>query len=135
MNIVTDTRQHETGLWDDVVCAVRDDLRAFWGLWDTHIAPRIDSGLPVTYNDAEQWNGDNVDVAHVFSQLRCLTRKVKAITDAYIPRTSIEERVLNCVQSLIRDLRKEKQATLRMFVEELMVYAAAPDFVYPRPVD
>ena len=138
MNIVTDPqdmRHHETGLWDDVVCAIRDDLRAFWGLWDTHIAPRIDGGLPVTYNDAEEWNGDNVDVARVFSQLRCLTCKVKTITDAYVPRTAIEKRVLNRVQLLIHDLRIEKQSKLRQFVEELMVCAAAQDFVYPRPVD
>ena len=122
-------------LWDDVVHAIRDDLRAFWGLWDTDIAPRLDRGLPVTYKDAEEWNGDNVDVVLVFSRLRCLTSEVKTITDTYVPRTSIEERVLNRVQSLLRDLRTETQASMRMFVEELMVYAAVTDFVYPRPVD
>jgi hypothetical protein len=141
MSIVSDqqdTRHHETGLWDDVVCAVRDDLRAFWGLWESDIAPRVDGGLPVTYKDAVEWNGDNVDVVRVLSQLRCFTRLVATMTDNWVPKTSFEKRVLFCVQSLILNLdccKRDDKANLQLFIQCILGDAQVPEFVYPRPVN
>ena len=124
-------------MWDDVLHAIRDDLRALWGLWDTDIAPRLDSGLPVTQKDAEDWKGDNVDVVRVLARLRSLTSQVKIITDTYVPKTSIEERVFYIVNSLLAKLNREQEDRdkLCMFVYGIVVYADVPDFVYPRPVD
>ena len=54
-------------IWDDVVHAIRDDLRVFWGLWATHIGPRLDPGVPLDYETFKEWKADNVDTACVFS--------------------------------------------------------------------
>ena len=94
-------------MWNDVVHAIRDDLRAFWGLWESDIAPRLDRGLPVTYQDARKWKGDNVDLADVFSRLRCLTSQVKTIADNYVPKSPNEQFVHACVKSLLTNTEKE----------------------------
>ena len=124
-------------MWDDVVLAIREDLRAFWGLWETDIAPRLDPGVPVTYDDARTWKVDNIDVDRVYSRLQGLTRQVKGITDAYAPKTSIEERVLYCVKSLFPylDRVQEDKINLQLFVELVVVTIPIPDLVYPRPVN
>ena len=119
--------------------AIRGDLRAFWGLWETDIAPRLDAGIPVTSEAAEEWTTDNINVPHVLTELQGLTRLVKTIADAWVPKTSIETRVLFCVKLLISTLdccKREDKANLRLFVRCMIDNARTPeDFVYPRPVD
>ena len=121
--------------WDDVVHAIRDDLRAFWGLWESDIAPRLDPGLPVTYEVAAKWKGGDVDLADVFSRLRCLTRQVRTITDNYVPTSPDEQRIQARVKSLLTDSEKEYKGYQCLFIHEMLVCAQMPGFVYPRPVD
>ena len=135
MNIVTDPqdmRQHETGLWDDVVHAIRDDLRVFWGLWETDIAPRLDPGIPVTHDASVAWKMDNIDIGCVLDRLRSLARQVKTITDQHIPKTATDERLLVDVRSLLAYLDRGQ---LLLFVQWIIVEMKLPQFVYPRPVD
>jgi hypothetical protein len=122
-----------------VLHAIRGDLRAFWGLWETDIAPRLDAGIPVTTKVADEWTTDNINVPRVLTELRGLTQLVKTIADAWVPKTSIETRVLFCVNLLISNLdccKREDKANLQLFVRCIIDNARAPDdFVYPRPVD
>ena len=58
-------------MWDDVVHAIRDDLRAFRGLWETDIARRLGPGVPMTYQDAKAWKPENTeDTVGIFARLR-----------------------------------------------------------------
>ena len=134
LTIAHDPVEH---MWDDVVLAIREDLRAFWGLWETDIAPRLAVGIPVTYDDSEKWEANNVDIVQLLFKLRFLTHQVKDITDHYTPKTSIEERVLKVIKLVLKNLdyKQEDRLNVRLFVADMIVSAKVPDFVYPRPVD
>ena len=121
--------------WADVVCAIRDDLRAFWGLWGFIIGPRLDPGIPGTYEDASKWNGDGVNLALVFSRLRGLTNQVKTIADHYIPKTPDEQAVHAKVKSLLVDSEHEHKDLQCIFIRKMLLYAIYPGFEYPYPVD
>ena len=112
-----------------------DDLRAFWGLWATEIGPRLDPGVTLDHDTAVQWKADNVDIAHVFSQLWCLTRYVEVIVDNVTPKTSVEQRVRNCARSLLLDCVKGNQIGLQYFVQGMFSCLSVRDFDYPLPLD
>jgi hypothetical protein len=131
----TNNEPVEDDPWADVLCAIRNDLRAFWGLWESVIAPRLDPGLPVTYKDAAKWKGDGVDLDLVFSCLRRLTRQVKPIIDNHVPKTSESQAVHARLKSLLADAEKDYKPLQCIFIKQLLLYADMPDFAYPHPVD
>ena len=135
---LTTRQDSQDRVWDDVVHAIREDLRAFWGLWVTVIAPRLGEGIPTKYQDAKEWKVDNIDTVLVVFRLRCLTRQVEAITETWVPNTSIEKRVLTCVKFLFTLLncpKREDKDNLRLFVRDILTNVDIEDFVYPLPVD
>ena len=82
-----------------------------------------------------EWKGDNVDIDHVFRLLRDLIYQRKNIADEWVPKTSIETRVLNRMKSLLTECEQENKDTLRSFVLRTVTFATVPDFVYPYPVN
>ena len=120
--------------WDDVLRAIDEDLRAFWGLWETVIAPRIDANLPRTLHATEGWNVDDVDVTNVWHQLERMQSLVMDLISRREPKPE-EGRVLASLGRFMVPYKEKGAIYLRLFIVRITTFAQVPGIVYPMPVN
>ena len=87
--------------WDDVLRAIDEDLRAFWGLWTTVILPRLDPNIPTERETVKVWNGDGVDISNVWVQTEDLQAQVKKLVDKRQTKPGEDPRWRECLDGIV----------------------------------
>ena len=128
-------------MWDDVLQAIHEDPRAFWGLWSTVIAPRLGPGVPQTYKEKEAWTGSNVNITEVIYRLSDLGRRLAdLIADN---KLIIGEAEASMYRMILRNINDEALRTpgdeqlkeLKCTIGIILYVNTVPKFVYAMPVD
>jgi hypothetical protein len=121
--------------WDDVLQAINDDLRAFWGLWSTVVLPRLDPNIPTDWETMKAWNGDGVDMAKVWYETEKLQEQVKKLIDERQTKPG-EERNWGCLNGLVTcRYFPSNKTTFQMFVYRIIAFEKTPGLAYPMPVN
>ena len=129
-DMVQDLTDHK---WDDLLRAIDEDLRAFWGLWNTVILPRLNPNIPTDFEVMKGWNGDGVDMTDVWVQTEDLQAQVKQLLDKRPPKPR-EKGQLDCLNDLVTSRYPVKdKAYFQWFVSRIMRAEAAHG--YPMPVN
>jgi hypothetical protein len=121
--------------WDDVLRAINEDLRAFWGLWTTVVLPRLDPNIPTDWEAMRVWNGDDVDMAKVWNQTEKLQAQVKKLIDERQTKPG-EECCWRCLNGLVTSKYTERsKICFWVFTGRIEAFGCTPGLVYPLPVD
>jgi hypothetical protein len=121
--------------WDDVLQAINDDLRAFWGLWNTVVLPRLDPNFPTDWEVMEMWDGEGVDIVNIWDQTEKLQAQVKKLIDERRTKPG-EECSWRCLDGLVTSHYPEKsKICFWSFTSRIVAFGCTPCLAYPLPVD
>ena len=129
-------------MWDDVLRAIHEDPRAFWGLWSTVIAPRFGLCVPRTLKENNQWTASNVNISEVIFQLgglgRCLADLLEnnklVIKEAEATMYGMILRYINNEE--LQNTGGDKQLKeLKCVIGIILGVNATAKFTYAMPVD
>ena len=132
---LTVSQDPEDHMWDDVLRAIDEDLRAFWGLWNTVILPRLDPNIPTEWEVMRVWNGDGMAITNVWDKTEKLLTQVKKLIDERQTKPG-EEQIWGCLNALVTSQYPERSKTnLRSFTSRIVAFGCTPCLTYPMPVD
>ena len=138
LTICDDPAEH---MWDDVLRAIHEDPRAFWGLWSTVIAPCLGPGVPETFKEKDMWTASNVDITEVVSRLMNLGRRLAGlIADNELileeDQASVYGVILKNINNEALCIPGDEQLTsLKRAIGILLYTSTLPKFLYAMPVD
>ena len=119
--------------WDDILRAIDEDLRAFWGLWNTVIVPRLDPNIPTERAGMREWDGNDVDIATVWLRMDTLQAKVKTLM-AHRRMKPEEQRSWGCLERLVTSVYPDKsKKCFRSFAMRIIGFQEMVP--YPMPVN
>jgi hypothetical protein len=118
--------------WDDMLRAINDDLRAFWGLWTTVISPRLDPKIPTDWEVMKIWNADDVDISDVWDQIEKLQAQVKNLVDKRIMKPE-DAHILRALNRLLTPYPIKSVEYFRSFVMRIINFEELVP--YPMPVN
>jgi hypothetical protein len=129
-------------MWDDVLQAIHEDPRAFWGLWSTIIAPRLGQGVPQTYKEKTVWTASNVNINEVIARLMNLGKRVadviennELIIKEEAEATAYETILRNINNEALKIPGDEQLKDLKRAIGIIIHVNATPRFTYAMPVD
>ena len=122
--------------WDDILRAIDEDLRAFWGLWNTVILPRLNPNIPTEREAMDEWNGDGVDMNDVWIQTEDLQAQVKELIDKRQTKPE-EERSWGCLNGLVAPSQypERNKTYFGLFMFRIRLVECSPGLIYPMPVN
>ena len=129
-------------MWDDVLQAIHEDPRAFWGLWSSVIAPRLGPDVPQTLKENDKWTGSNANITEAIFRLMNLGRRLANLIEDNKLIIKQESEVVMYTM-LLRNINNDTLKTpgekqfkdLTCIIGMILGVNATARFTYAMPVD